>query len=338
MKRTLHYYFRLTDKLIKRKVPPDIIELIVYYLRNQTAQVRWCDAFGPVRSVNIGVRQGGILSAHLFNLYIDDFIDKVSELGHGCKLNGYKVNIIAYADDVVLISNSLRGLNTLYTKTSEELLTHKLFINHNKTKAMIFSSRKNNNNRSEILLCNHNFEIVKTFKYLGHQITCNLSESEDATFRLRILQGSFWSLRRSFPMVDSDVFLFLFMSYCQPLYGLTIWNLTTILRTGSFRAFEIGYSNIIKSIFHFSKYESTHFVFNAHKILTIQNYIIYHQVKYFRRIITNPQGIFYMIPSIKNCYISEALENLCEDRFSVNLWTDDLDAIHARIHFVQDRH
>ena len=51
-----------------------------------------------------GVRQGGITSAFLFNIYINDLLDEISNLKVGCKIGINRINIIAYADDMILMA------------------------------------------------------------------------------------------------------------------------------------------------------------------------------------------------------------------------------------------
>ena len=78
----------------------------MHYLRNQTARITWNGEAGDYHFVNEGVRQGGILSPILFKLYIDNMICDISEMGVGCKLGFNRLNILAYVDDIVILSNS----------------------------------------------------------------------------------------------------------------------------------------------------------------------------------------------------------------------------------------
>jgi len=55
-------------------------------------------------SVSCGVRQGGILSPWLLNIYIDDLKNMVIKSGYGCCLNNIFVGCILYADDIVILS------------------------------------------------------------------------------------------------------------------------------------------------------------------------------------------------------------------------------------------
>ena len=56
--------------------------------------------------VQRGVRQVSVLSPLLFSFYINEIIDKVSEVNYGCLLTYHKFNILCYADDIVRIAPS----------------------------------------------------------------------------------------------------------------------------------------------------------------------------------------------------------------------------------------
>ena len=66
--------------------------------------------------VGNGARQGGILSGLLFNFYINRMIREISTLPQGCVLAGSKMNIICYADDILLLAPSSTGLQILLNK------------------------------------------------------------------------------------------------------------------------------------------------------------------------------------------------------------------------------
>ena len=95
----------------------------------------------------------------------------------GVYLNGVKVSVIMYADDLVLISKTKHGLqigmNALYEFCSANTLT----VNTNKSEVMYVSKRK----PASLLVIHYNnipLRWVDSFRYLGVNIhrTNNLSK------------------------------------------------------------------------------------------------------------------------------------------------------------------
>ena len=62
----------LFQKLIDRGVPGYIVRLLIYiyWYSSQTMCIRWSGKLSEHFGVTNGIRQGGILSPHLFNIYI----------------------------------------------------------------------------------------------------------------------------------------------------------------------------------------------------------------------------------------------------------------------------
>ena len=87
-------HFKLGEKLLSSGIPSDLVEIIMVYLRNQVARVRWSGSVGEYKYIERGVRQGGILSPFLFKFFIDDLLNKVSDFEVGCRIGRSRVNIL----------------------------------------------------------------------------------------------------------------------------------------------------------------------------------------------------------------------------------------------------
>ena len=128
-----------------------------------------------------------------------------------------RINIIAYADDIVLLVENAVNIETLYTTFSRKIKNLKLKINTSKFKIILFLSKNLYNLPKSMTLDNDCFEVVKEMKYLGNVISDDLSNESNSHFT-RVLIPIF----RSFNGLNFDSFLFLFKSYCSPQYGLEL--------------------------------------------------------------------------------------------------------------------
>ena len=72
----------------------------------------------PIKS-SVGLKQGGVLSQVLFNLYIDDIKNIFDDSCDPIKLFESPLSHLLYADDLVLMSTSQIGLNNSLGKLSE---------------------------------------------------------------------------------------------------------------------------------------------------------------------------------------------------------------------------
>jgi len=80
--------------------------------------VNWNGVISGCFTIDNGTRQGGVLSPYLFSRYIRGMLLTIAESRIGCYIGGLSVNILAYADDIVIISPSWRGLQALLDKLS----------------------------------------------------------------------------------------------------------------------------------------------------------------------------------------------------------------------------
>ncbi len=94
-------------------MPKSILRLLLYWYMKQEFAVKWNNYVSNLFTVSNGVRQGGILSPHLFNIFIDDLSSILNKSGIGCHLNGVSYNNLMYADDGNIIAPSPSGLQKL---------------------------------------------------------------------------------------------------------------------------------------------------------------------------------------------------------------------------------
>ena len=109
---------RIRDQLIKRGVPLYLVKLCLLQLCSNRISVCGTSFFYP----RVGVKQGGVLSGRFFSMCYDDLVKMVRTTGSGIMLlclNNKRVllQIIIYADDILLVSKSPYGLAELINTT-----------------------------------------------------------------------------------------------------------------------------------------------------------------------------------------------------------------------------
>ena len=62
--------------------------------------IRWGNTFSTSFCVSNGVKQGGIISLVLFNVYMDDLSCVLNRSNIGGRIGGEIVNHLSYADDL----------------------------------------------------------------------------------------------------------------------------------------------------------------------------------------------------------------------------------------------
>ena len=100
---------KLLLKLESRGVPTYILRLLSNELIGQYICVRWGSTHSEFFPIGNRVKQGGILSPLLFNVYMDDLSLQLHRQPIGCSVGGTVVNHMLYADDIVLFAPSAKA-------------------------------------------------------------------------------------------------------------------------------------------------------------------------------------------------------------------------------------
>jgi len=76
--------------------------------------IRWLSLLSSFLTTGNGTHQGGILSSYLFSRYIRELLLELETSRVGSNIGG-NINVLAYADDIVILAPSWRGLQQLLT-------------------------------------------------------------------------------------------------------------------------------------------------------------------------------------------------------------------------------
>ncbi|NXY39528.1 PO21 protein, partial [Pomatorhinus ruficollis] len=96
--------------LMKRRVDKHIIALIQNMYDNTSTCITTMDEKSAPIKILQGVKQGEALSPLQFNLALDSLLCRLKKKGEGYQHERFKVTAMAFADDLVLLSNSWKGM------------------------------------------------------------------------------------------------------------------------------------------------------------------------------------------------------------------------------------
>ena len=220
----------LFQKLVDKGLPEIYIRLIYVMYDNQTANVKWNGLLSKSFPLKNGVKQGAVLSAILYCVYVDDLFKQLRNNKSGCWINGMFYGIIGYADDLILLSPTLDGLQSMITTCGEYAKTHNLSFstnaNPNKCKTKCIAFLKSKKSLPNMKLNGTTLPWVSCTKHLGnkigsveHEMSGDLLEKRAQYINRNneLLQELYFAHPKTLIKVNN--------LYNTSFYGSPLWNL-----------------------------------------------------------------------------------------------------------------
>ena len=234
-------HYALFIKLMKRHVPVNLLDTLTHWFDHSFSCVKWHSVFSDFFKLNLGVRQGSVLSPHLFAVYLDDVTDLAPF--------GQRFSIIIYADDILLISPSLSALQDLLHKCESELKWLGMTVNAKKSCCLRIGQRCNVPCANIKKLDGLEIPWVTEFRYLGvfivqsRRFQCSIHHHKKAFFRsVNAILGKLGGV------ATENVILQLVYSKCMPvlLYGLECFD----LRPAEMNSLDFTFRRFLFKLFH----------------------------------------------------------------------------------------
>jgi hypothetical protein len=179
-----------------------------------------------------GVRQGDGLSPTLFGIYINDLINEVKAKGYGVSIGDEKICILAYADDVVIFSNSEHELQQMLNVVAEWGKKWRVRFSAKKSNVVHFRKKRTLATSTLFKLGDMILTRVDKYRYLGvylsEHLEYDIMSNNLATAAGRAL-GSLVNKYKSIKGLGYYTFTKMYNSGICPIldYGAEIWGFRT---------------------------------------------------------------------------------------------------------------
>ena len=242
-------------KLIQRRVPLCIVDLLIYWYSNLTSIVKWNSSYSFSFSVPSGVRQGGVLSPHLFAIYVDDLILALRKLNVGCHIIDLFLSCIVYADDICLLAPSRSALQLLLDTCENYGIIWCLSYNPSKSRIMHFGK---NVNRPTFTMYGNVLDYANDYKYLGVVIVAGKSFSVSQLNPLIKFRSAANTVLNAQRLSSENVLMMLLFSNCIPI--LTYACEAVSYSTKQFQSLNVAVNDCIRRIFGYNRWESVRYL------------------------------------------------------------------------------
>ena len=168
-------------KLANISVSGNMLESIKTLYADCKASVSMNGSYTDFFNITSGVKQGDVISPTLFTIFIDDLVKGIKRLDLGVEIGSdFKVSILLFADDIVLIAPSELNLQLMLDYLSKWCIENQMEVNINKTKIVHF--RKTNSERTNFNfhIGNRHIDVCETYRYLGIILNEYLDYTETA--------------------------------------------------------------------------------------------------------------------------------------------------------------
>ena len=195
-----------------------------------SCRVRVGDRQSEVLNINVGLRQGCVLSPVLFSLYINSLVDQLKSTNCGIECAGEIIPGLLFADDTVLLAPDESGIKKSLDVLVKWCRDWGVKINVSKSGIMHVRQKRVARIDVQYLIDNEGIPMVDQYRYLGCVVDEHLElksmVEERAWAGKRALGAWFHRCRTELGEVGVRVFRKLMSSLVEStmLYGAEVWG------------------------------------------------------------------------------------------------------------------
>ena len=225
-------WHELYSTLRKRSINPLLLRLMLNIYKTQKCNVEWNGEKSSDFKVSNGVRQGAVISAIFFAIYINDLLETLRAKKIGCHIDGVYFGAQIFADDIFLLSGNISGLQEMINVCSDFANQKNLKFGTNqnpeksKTKCIAFSKRSQEiKNLRSVNLDGNPLPWVSSVKHLGNLLQSDNSMKMDISIKRGAFIGRVNSLLQEFRNIKPSIMINLINAFASSMYGSCLWFL-----------------------------------------------------------------------------------------------------------------
>ena len=205
-------------------IPAKLIKLTQMTIKRIQCKIKIYNYMTELFYTGKGLRQGDALACLLFNIVMEKVI-RDSNIDTRATIHTKSIQLLGYADDLVIVSRSIRDLKDAFIKLESAARKMGLVINEDKTKYMEIV--KGQPKFDHFSAGHFVFQRVKEFKYLGVQITDDGKIDQEIKHRLIIANKSYYGLMGQMrsKYISRGTKIKLYKTLIRPvlIYGAETW-------------------------------------------------------------------------------------------------------------------
>ena len=218
----------LFSKLIKHNIPQKMFNVIYSMYTDTVSRIKFSNGLSPPFLSERGVKQGDVLSPLLFNYFINNLVGNLdNKHTDPVAIGDTSLNILLYADDIVLLSESKEGLQKSLDILHEYCSTWKLQVNTDKSKIMIFNSN-GKTLLNHFTYDNAYLETVTNYCYLGIVLKYNGNFCLAVNSLMEKARKAYYKIKKTIGLNNPcrlleklfDCLVTPILTYCSEIWGV----------------------------------------------------------------------------------------------------------------------